>query len=66
MYIEFKLVSSMDCGELDFIVAHHYFNTTGDQVPISIACADLTSQLNSLIIIKTWLTTLNWLPMALC
>ena len=49
MYIEFKLVSSMDCDELDFIVAHHYFNTVGHQVPIPLACADLASQLNCLI-----------------
>ena len=49
MYGEFKVLSSADCGELDFIVAHHYFNTTGDQAPRPLACADLASQLSCLI-----------------
>ena len=33
MYIEFKLVSAVDCGKLDFIVFHHYYNTAGNQAP---------------------------------
>ena len=62
------MVPSVYYGDHDFIVAHHYFNTTGGQAPRSLACSVLTSQLNCLLLYKLSrhdLTTLNLLPTAL-